>query len=80
MFLFFITLVYAFRPVFFYNRPINKYELINYISILIINVLIYKLIGPAALCYILLCGFLSIGPHPTAFHILAEHFEYVTKM
>lgn len=41
------------------------------------NMLIYKYWGINALVYIFFTAFLSIGPHPTAIHVLAEHFEYV---
>ena len=47
---------------------------------LIVDVLVYKLIGPAGLAYLIICAFLSIGPHPTALHIYTEHYEYVNKM
>lgn len=71
---------YALRPLFYTPLPVNKYEIINYVTIAIYNVLIYVIMGPAALAYILISGYLSIGPHPTAFHIIAEHYEFVTAM
>lgn len=72
--------MYALRPIFCYARPTNKYEIYNTLLVLVVDVLVYKLMGPAALCYLLICAFLSIGPHPTAFHIFTEHYEYVNKM
>lgn len=33
--------------------------------------------GPSALAFLFGVAFLSIGPHPAAIHVLAEHFEFV---
>jgi len=49
-------------------------EKINVLVIICTNVMIYKLIGPGALAYILIGSFFSIGAHPTAMHVIAEHF------
>jgi len=37
------------------------------------NVIIYKLLGLKALAYVLIGAFLSIGAHPAAIHVIAEH-------
>lgn len=72
-----IVYVYALRPLFFYPLPVNRYEIVNYIVIIGYDVLIYVFMGPTVLAYILICSYLSIGPHPTALHIIAEHYEFV---
>jgi sphingolipid delta-4 desaturase len=62
------------RPI-FTNRPsVNKEELLNYIFIFTTNYLIYTYWGPSALLFILISGASSIGPHPAAIHIIAEHY------
>lgn len=72
-----LSLFYAFRPLFCYNRGIGLDEILNYLFIAFTDLLVYKYWGTGALLYLLLVAFLSIGPHPAAIHVLAEHFEFV---
>lgn len=72
-----IAFVYAFRPMLFHVKPLTKIELINYITVVLFDVIVYLTLGPWTLIYLLGCIFLSIGPHPSAMHILAEHFEFL---
>lgn len=41
------------------------------------NLLIYKYWGINAIFYLLATALISIGPHPAAAHVIAEHFEVV---
>jgi sphingolipid 4-desaturase/C4-monooxygenase len=45
--------------------------------IIFTNFLIYYYWGPYALAFILFSGMNSIGPHPAAAHIIAEHYEFI---
>ena len=60
----------------FYDTKLTKGEIINLAFIVVTDILIYKYWGINAILYMILCAFVSIGPHPTAIHVLAEHFEY----
>jgi sphingolipid delta-4 desaturase len=62
---------------FFYNKKISLDEVLNYIVIFIFDLVVLKYWGSGALLYLLIVAFLSIGPHPAAIHVLAEHFEFV---
>jgi len=49
-------------------------ELVNYVIIIFTNYLVYAYWGPSALLYLFISGASSIGPHPAAIHIIAEHY------
>lgn len=51
-------------------------EIINFVVILCTDLLIYKFLGGWALTYVLITGFISIGAHPAAIHVIAEHHEF----
>ena len=53
-------------------------EVINAVVIFGIDALIYKYWGSGALLYLLISGYLSIGPHPLAMRVIAEHYEFVS--
>ncbi len=76
----FITLFYAFRPMLFYGRKTQPDVILNFVFIIAFDLLILKYWGSGALLYLLVVAFLSIGPHPAATHVLAEHFEYVVGL
>lgn len=65
---------YALRPMFFYNKKISFDEILNYIVIVAFDLVILKYWGSGALLFLLIVAFLSIGGHPGAIHVLAEHF------
>jgi sphingolipid delta-4 desaturase len=58
----------------FYNQKISLDEILNYVFIIFTDLLVYKYWGSGALLYLMIVAFLSIGPHPAAIHVLAEHF------
>ena len=76
----FLTLFYGLRPVLFYGQKHQLDVILNFIFILGVDLLILKYWGTGAIAYLLLVAFLSIGPHPAAIHVLAEHFEYVVGL
>ncbi len=49
----------------------------NYLFIAFTNYSIYHFWGPYALLFFLIAGLSSIGPHPAAIHIIAEHYEFI---
>ncbi len=55
-------------------------EIVNAIIILSIDYLIYLSWGPSAMLFIMIAGLSSIGPHPAAIHIIAEHYEFIKGM
>lgn len=69
-----VAFVYAFRPMLFQIKPLTPIELLNFAIIIIYDIVVYFTLGGWTLAYLLGCVFLSIGPHPAAMHIMAEHF------
>ena len=52
-------------------------EKINWTIIMTTNFLLYYFWGSNALIFVLTTTAFSIGPHPAAAHVIAEHFEFV---
>lgn len=59
------------------NPQLSRDELLNYIFIIFTNYMVYALWGPWALLHLFIAGLSSIGPHPAAIHIIAEHYEFI---
>ena len=76
-FVFFMPLFYSIRPFVVAPKPLSKLELFNLFFIITTSFLIFKFIGPYALLYLALSGFISMGLHPMAMHTIAEHYEFV---
>ena len=72
-----IEVFYALRPVFMKPPQLNKLEALNYTFIFATDYLIYHFWGGNALLFTLIAGLSSIGPHPAAAHIIAEHYEFI---
>jgi sphingolipid delta-4 desaturase len=72
-----IELFYALRPVFMKNPTLTRDEALNYLFIAFTNYAIYHFWGPWALLFFFIAGLSSIGPHPAAIHIIAEHYEFI---
>lgn len=53
-------------------------EVVNFVVIICADLLILKFMGTGALAYLLITGFISIGAHPAAIHVIAEHHEFAT--
>lgn len=77
IFLFFHPLFYAVRPFCMMPKRLNALEYLNLTLIMTSNYCIYRFIGPYALLYLALSGFISMGLHPLAMHTVAEHYEFV---
>lgn len=55
----------------FHLKAITLVEAVNILVVIAYDILVYYFLGGWTLAYLLLCVFLSIGPHPAAMHILA---------
>ena len=73
MFFLFLAPIYAFRPFLLMHKKMTQSEAINFLVIICTDLIIYKLMGGGALAYILIGAFFSIGAHPAAIHVIAEH-------
>jgi hypothetical protein len=51
-------------------------EVINFVVMICTDLLIFKFWGGWALLYVLIAGLISIGAHPSAIHVIAEHHEF----
>lgn len=73
--LFFILLspIYALRPLILMHKMMTLGEAINFLVIFCTDLIIYKFWGIGALVYVVVAGLLSIGAHPAAIHVIAEH-------
>jgi len=67
---------YGVRPLLVKPKSPTKWELINNVLILGLDMLVYLLLGPKALIYLLTGTFLGMGLHPVAGHFVAEHYEF----
>jgi sphingolipid delta-4 desaturase len=71
LFFLFLSLIYAFRPFIFMHKKMTVDEIVNFIVIICTDLIIYKFWGIGALAFILITGFISIGAHPAAIHVIA---------
>ncbi len=76
MFFMLLTFIYAFRPFFYMHKRMTFDELINFLVIICVDLMIYKFMGTGALAFVLISGIISIGAHPSAIHVIAEHHEF----
>jgi hypothetical protein len=51
-------------------------EVINFAVIICTDLLIIKFWGVWAFLYVFITGMISIGAHPSAIHVIAEHHEF----
>jgi sphingolipid delta-4 desaturase len=73
----FMTPVYALRPLFCTPKKFTNAELINIAVIVCNDLLVLKFWGFKSLIYLVLTTYFSIGGHPAAVHVMAEHYEIV---
>lgn len=67
----FLSPIYGLRPFIQMHKTMNQTERINLIIIICTNLLIYKFWGIGSLAYVFIGGYLSIGAHPAAIHVIA---------
>lgn len=72
-----MTPVYAIRPMFAVPKRLTTPELINVTLIMCYNLLVLKFWGIKSLMFLIISSYFSIGGHPSAVHVMAEHYEFV---
>lgn len=71
-----MTPIYALRPLFCAPKKLTTPEIINIVVVLCNNLLVFKFWGFKAFAYLFLTSYFSIGGHPAAIHVIAEHYEF----
>ncbi|CAD8132914.1 unnamed protein product [Paramecium pentaurelia] len=80
LFVAFLPLFYALRPVILRPLKPNAYEVINAVSVFFVDYLIVHYIGMQALLWLLLSTYFGLSVHPFAVHLIAEHYEFINRM
>ena len=65
---------YALRPIFMKQYTLTIYHILNIVTQLLFDTIIYKLYGIGPIVYFLLCDLISGGLHPCAYHFISEHY------
>jgi sphingolipid delta-4 desaturase len=69
-------LTYALRPMFIKAQEITRYHVMNWVSQIAFDAVIYSYFGWRPLAYYVLCIFLAGGLHPCAGHFISEHYVF----
>ncbi|KAL6829008.1 fatty acid desaturase domain-containing protein [Trichoderma sp. SZMC 28015] len=69
---------YAIRPMAVYRIPMTWIHLLNVVTQIAFDVLLFRFASINALLYLLLSSFLAGSLHPLAGHFIAEHYVYET--
>jgi sphingolipid delta-4 desaturase len=70
-------LFYAFRPLFINPKPVSYLEIINTISQITFDIIVYYVFGIKSLVYMLAASLLGLGLHPISGHFIAEHYMFL---
>lgn len=70
-------LFYAFRPLFINPKPITYLEIINTMTQIIFDIIVYYVFGIKSLVYMLAASLLGLGLHPISGHFIAEHYMFL---
>ena len=76
VFVFFQVVFYALRPGIVNPKKPTLWEGINWCTALSFDAMVYLVLGPKALGYLLLSSLLGAGMHPVAGHFIAEHYVF----
>lgn len=68
-------LMYVLRGAYFGKSP-STWEIINWVVQLTIDVVLYQVVGPVGLTYLLLSLWLGYSFHPVAAHFIQEHYTF----
>jgi len=74
---FFQPLFYIIRPLFLKPKTPGFWEAVNWISCIIVDLLVYYTLGGKSVAYLFLSIFLGSGLHPVAGHFIAEHYVFL---
>jgi sphingolipid delta-4 desaturase len=80
LWLFLQPVFYALRPFYVNPLPISGLEAVNIVLQLAFDALVYVTLGPKMLFYLVGGSILSMGLHPMAGHVIAEHFLWTDKV
>jgi len=77
LFIVFQSLAYALRPIAMNPKPMTKWQIINAVTILGLDAVIYRMCGLWGLLYLVVGSLVGLGLHPAAGHFIAEHYVFV---
>ena len=69
--------MYGLRPLFVNPKAPCMYAVLNNVSVIAFNVLVWQVLGCKAALYLILGTLLGMGLHPVAGHFIAEHYMFV---
>lgn len=81
LFMILLPFFYAVRPLIVRPLVPTFYEILNIASVILVDLVIYKIIGSYALVWLLCSTYFGLtGFHPFAVHLIAEHYEFVNRL
>jgi len=72
--LFFQPAWYSLRPMVIHPKSMGSFEMMNWVSIIIVDLLVFSQYGVKGLLYLVLGTIFGMQFHPMAGHFVAEHF------
>lgn len=76
IFVLLLPFTYTIRPMLRNPKPIIPMELLNWVTVLLWDCLIYVYWGPKSLCFLVAGTLLSMSIHPLNGHLIAEHYQF----
>jgi sphingolipid delta-4 desaturase len=73
LFFIFLSPIYALRPFILMHKKMTPAEIINFTIVICSNLLVAKFWGFQAFICLFFGGVFSLGGHPAAVHVIAEH-------
>ncbi|ERE72958.1 sphingolipid delta(4)-desaturase DES1-like protein [Cricetulus griseus] len=65
------------RPLVINPKPITSLEIINTVTQIIFDIIVYYVFGVKSLVYMLAASLLGLGLHPIAGHFISEHYMFL---
>ncbi len=75
-FLLIMPILYSFRPMFIFPKPIHLLEIVNLIIALCFDGIMFYLFGGKTVFYFILSTMLGLSIHPISGHFIAEHYVF----
>jgi len=76
VFLLIMPLLYSFRPMFIFPKPIHLLEIVNLIIALCFDGIMFYFFGGKTVFYFILSTMLGLSIHPISGHFIAEHYVF----
>ncbi|KAL6037079.1 hypothetical protein STEG23_030194 [Scotinomys teguina] len=70
-------LFYALRPLLINPKPVTYLEIVNTVTQIIFDIMVYYVFGIKSLVYMLAASLLGLGLHPISGHFIAEHYMFL---